>query len=132
MSEMINLNISKRLIEEILNKFDTKELDISKYLLELIQKDIEIKNEFSFNNKSRTVFFKEIKKIELTKLEYKLFVFLLNNANRVVSIEEINKMVWENKTMSRFTLRNRVMSLRTKIYPNLIKNCSNRGYMIIL
>ena len=70
------------------------------------------------------------KEIKLTNIEMKLFKYLLNNANALVRIEDINSNVWENKKMTLFTLRNKINSIRKQTYYKLIKNVSSHGYMM--
>ena len=65
-------------------------------------------------------------------MEMKLFKYLLCNVNTLMTIEDININVWENKKMSVFALRNKINSIREKTYYKLIKNISNHGYMMVL
>lgn len=68
--------------------------------------------------------------VELTKIQKKLLMRLIQNPNEIVSYETIAQEVWKGKNMSQFTLRNQIKSLRDKIYPEIIKNISNHGYII--
>ena len=70
--------------------------------------------------------------IVLTNMENKLFRFLLNNANTVMSREDINSNVWNDKKMTLFTLRNIIRSIRVKTYHDLIKNISSHGYKMVI
>ena len=130
---ILNLNIDdiKNAIEE---KLKAKKLLIEDYILELIRNDI--KTTISFNGYSYNFlydkFYCEKEEIILTKIEKRLLRFLLNNVNNIVSIEEIQTNVWQNKNMSLFTLRNKINSIRNKTYYELIKNVSNHGYMIVI
>ncbi len=131
---IINLNIDDQLRNNFEEKIKNKNLLIEDYILELIKKDIESEisfNGYTFNLIYEKLFF-ENKEIKLTNIEMKLFKYLLNNANKLVSIEEINSNVWGNKKMTLFTLRNKINGIRNQTYYKLIKNVSNHGYILII
>ena len=131
---ILNLNIDDDIKNAIEEKLKAKKLLIEDYILELIRNDI--KTTISFNGYSYNFlydkFYCEKEEIILTKIEKRLLRFLLNNVNNIVSIEEIQTNVWQNKNMSLFTLRNKINSIRNKTYYELIKNVSNHGYMIVI
>jgi len=68
--------------------------------------------------------------ISLTKYEFKLLKLLLDYNNKIVSYDEIQQKVWEDKKMSIFTMRNVVNKIRKKTYHNIIINNSSAGYQI--
>ncbi len=131
---ILDLNIDDDIKNAIEEKLKAKKLLIEDYILELIRNDI--KTTISFNGYSYNFlydkFYCEKEEIILTKIEKRLLRFLLNNVNNIVSIEEIQTNVWQNKNMSLFTLRNKINSIRNKTYYELIKNVSNHGYMIVI
>ena len=126
---ILDLNIDDDIKNAIEEKLKAKKLLIEDYILELIRNDI--KTTISFNGYSYNFlydkFYCEKEEIILTKIEKRLLRFLLNNVNNIVSIEEIQTNVWQNKNMSLFTLRNKINSIRNKTYYELIKNVSNHG-----
>lgn len=131
---IIDLNIDKQLRNDFEEKIKNKNLLIEDYILELIKRDIESEisfNGYTFNLIYEKLFF-ENKEIKLTNIEMKLFKYLLNNANKLVSIEEINSNVWGNKKMTLFTLRNKINGIRNQTYYKLIKNVSNHGYVMVI
>ena len=131
---ILDLNIDDDIKNSIEEKLKAKKLLIEDYILELIRNDI--KTTISFNGYSYNFlydkFYCEKEEIILTKIEKRLLRFLLNNVNNIVSIEEIQTNVWQNKNMSLFTLRNKINSIRNKTYYELIKNVSSQGYMMVI
>ena len=71
------------------------------------------------------------KKIEITKTEYKLLLFLIDNSNRVVSREEIIDTIWEETPyITERTVDVHITRLRKKLgnYGHFITNKSGFGY----
>ena len=71
------------------------------------------------------------KKIDLTKTEYNLLVFLIQKSNRVISREEIIDFVWrETPFITERTVDVHITRLRRKLenYSHLITNKSGFGY----
>ena len=101
---ILDLNIVDDIKNAIEEKLKAKKLLIEGYILELIRNDI--KTTISFNGYSYNFlydkFYCEKEEIILTKIEKRLLRFLLNNVNNIVSIEEIQTNVWQNKNMSLF------------------------------
>jgi DNA-binding winged helix-turn-helix (wHTH) protein len=131
---IVDLNIDDEFRNNIEEKLKNKKLQIEDYVLELIQNDIKSTinfNGYTFNFLLDKIFY-ENKEIKFTNMEMKLFKFLLNNANVLMTIEDINSNVWEDKKMTLFTLRNKINSIREKTYYKLIKNISNHGYMMVI
>ena len=78
--------------------------------------------ELLFNNKDI---------VKLTTMQKDLLKLLITRKNRLVTYETIQKEVWkENTSFSKFTLRNMVKHIRDKSHTNIIKNSSNRGYIV--
>jgi DNA-binding winged helix-turn-helix (wHTH) protein len=131
---LIDLDIDDDLKNNIEEKLKNKNLLIKDYILELIQKDIE--KTVDFNGYSYSFEFNKLlyedKEVKFTTIENDLFRYLLNNANNIMSTEDIHLNVWKDKNMTLFTLRNIIRSIREKTYYKLIKNVSNRGYMMVI
>jgi len=68
--------------------------------------------------------------LELTKLEKGFLKLLIANRDRLTDYEEIETVVWKGKNMSIFTMRNIVNKIRQKTYYEIIRNYSNKGYLI--
>ena len=130
----IDLDINDDLKNNIEEKLKNKSLLIKDYILELIQKDIE--KTIDFNGYSYSFEFNKLlyedKEVKFTTIENDLFRYLLNNANNIMSTDDIHFNIWKDKKMTLFTLRNVIRSIREKTYHKLIKNVSNRGYMLVI
>lgn len=131
---LVDLDIDDDLKNNIEEKLKNKNLLIKDYILELIQKDIE--KTVDFNGYSYSFEFNKLlyedKEVKFTTIENDLFRFLLNNANNIMSTDDIHLNIWKDKKMTLFTLRNIIRSIREKTYHKLIKNVSNRGYMMVI
>jgi DNA-binding response OmpR family regulator len=68
--------------------------------------------------------------IEFTKLEKAFIKLLISKKGDTVDYQTIKEVVWKGKDMSIFTMRNIVNKIRQKTYYDIIKNKSNRGYVI--
>lgn len=68
--------------------------------------------------------------IEFTKLEKSFLKLLISKKGDIVDYDMIKEVVWKGKDMSIFTMRNIVNKVRQKTYYEIIKNKSNRGYVI--
>lgn len=68
--------------------------------------------------------------IEFTKLEKSFLKLLISKKSEIVDYDLIKEVVWKGKDMSIFTMRNIVNKIRQKTYYEIIKNKSNRGYII--
>ena len=135
---MTNLDLSTLLDEqtkiELENTLFSQNLTIEKYLSKVIKKDLDsyinFKNGYFFDKHIKKLFDSQEKEVSFTKLEDKLFNLLLLKKGTVVSYEEIEKLVWKEEEMSRFTLRNKIRDIRNKTYKTIIRTSSNIGYKI--
>jgi len=87
-------------------------------------------NDLTIDNNTKEVFLKS-KKIELTKTEYRLLVFLINNSTRVISREEIIDTIWEETPyITERTVDVHITRLRKKLgnYGHFITNQAGFGY----
>lgn len=91
---------------------------------------IEFEKGFYYDEYREQFFNKNNKLIELTKLEYGLLKLLLDKKGELTDYDEIKKKVWKSKKMSVFTMRNVVNKVRQKMYYDIVKNHSNKGYTI--
>ena len=130
---LITEDVKKSLIKKIEIKLDNKNC-IDEYLFELINKNINSKIYFSdgihFDYEKQKLFNKS-KQILFTRLEYKLFRYLLNNLNKLVTIEQLKTFVWKDENTTRFTIRNFIKRIRDKTYKDLIVCKSNCGYILV-
>lgn len=91
---------------------------------------IEFEKGFYYDEYREQFFNKNNRLIELTKLEYGLLKLLLERKGDITDYDIIQKEVWKGKKMSIFTMRNVVNKIRQKLYYEIIKNHSNKGYTI--
>jgi DNA-binding response OmpR family regulator len=70
--------------------------------------------------------------IPLTESQYKLLDILIKNRGRIVSYEEIENFVWQNKVMSSNALRSLMRDVRKLVGKDRIENISKYGYRIHL
>ncbi len=68
--------------------------------------------------------------IDLTRLEKSFLKLLISKNGEVIDYDIIKSIVWRGKNMSVYTMRNIVNKIRQKMYYEIIKNYSNRGYII--
>lgn len=76
--------------------------------------------------------FVDKKLIKLTYKELLFFDFLLKHKERVVTYEEIEKIIWAYDVMSKDALRSLVRSVRRKIGMDFIENVSGMGYRLMV
>lgn len=68
--------------------------------------------------------------IDFTRLEKSFLKLLIQRRGDVTDYDTIKDVVWKGKNMSIYTMRNIVNKIRQKTYYEIIKNYSNRGYVI--
>lgn len=68
--------------------------------------------------------------IDFTRLEKSFLKLLISRKGDITDYDIIKEVVWKGKNMSIFTMRNIVNKIRQKTYYEIIKNHSNRGYII--
>jgi DNA-binding response OmpR family regulator len=87
-------------------------------------------NDLKININTKEIFIKS-QRIELTKTEFKLLLFLIDNSNRVIAREEIIDNVWkETPYITERTVDVHITRLRKKLedYAHLITNQTGFGY----
>ncbi|MCL2159956.1 MAG: response regulator transcription factor [Oscillospiraceae bacterium] len=69
--------------------------------------------------------------IQLTKKEYGIFEYLVQNKGRVVSINELVESVWESDAdMFSNAFKVHIASIRKKLPDKIIKNAKGQGYYV--
>jgi len=68
--------------------------------------------------------------IDFTRLEKGFMKLLVSKKGEIVDYDTIRNVVWKGKNMSIYTMRNIVNKIRQKTYYEIIKNHSNKGYII--
>ena len=68
--------------------------------------------------------------IDFTRLDKGFLKLLIIKKGDLVDYDTIKSVVWKGKNMSIYTMRNIVNKIRQKTYYEIIRNDSNRGYVI--
>lgn len=68
--------------------------------------------------------------IDFTRLEKGFLKLLIAKKGEVVDYDTIKNVVWKGKNMSIYTMRNIVNKVRQKTYYEIVRNHSNKGYVI--
>lgn len=122
----VKLNIS----DEVAKSLNKKEC-IDTYVSDLVERNLtrvaKLGNGFTYDQIDKVLKIGN-KETKLTNLEFRLFDLLLQNKGEIVSIDTIHNVAWKGRNMTRFTLRNKIKSLRDKTFYQLFKNHSNIGY----
>ncbi|MDP1783928.1 MAG: response regulator transcription factor [Sulfuricurvum sp.] len=66
--------------------------------------------------------------IQLSKKEYLLIELLLKNKRQIIPYEEIERIIWQDNSMSIDALRTLVRGIRKKTYSHIISNHNGIGY----
>jgi len=90
-----------------------------------------IDNECYYDKLNKTLIVDSVL-IKLTKRELQLLDLLAKNYHRMVSYEEIERIIWYDDVMSKDALRALVRMLRKKLQEDYIENISGFGYRLIL
>ncbi len=118
--------------------YELKPLTVNKLqnLLTLMEKELSsqtsifIQEQLSYNReKKELITNKDVAK--LTKKEALFLELLLQNAGVVISAEEIQKEIWEEKSMSEAALKNFLFRLRKKSSVGFIKTVHGFGFTLI-
>lgn len=123
---IVTLTLSDE-VANSLNKQGCKDSYVSELVERELTKIVKLGNCFKYDQISKTLFKGSIE-IILTPTELRLFELLLRHKGKIVSMEDIRKGAWKGKNMTRFTLRNKIKTLRDRTFYELIKNHSNIGY----
>ncbi|AXH11152.1 response regulator transcription factor [Halarcobacter bivalviorum] len=91
---------------------------------------IELKNNYMYDFIQKAIINEDLK-INLTKKESLLLEFLYEKKNLIVSLEQIENVVWKEPVTSD-AIRMVVSSLRKKLYMNAIENIKGFGYRLSL
>ncbi len=68
--------------------------------------------------------------VDFTRLEKGFLKLLITQKGDITDYDTIKNIVWKGKNMSIYTMRNIVNKIRQKTYYEIIRNHSNKGYII--
>lgn len=89
---------------------------------------IDLGERFLYNQQEMSIYH-EKDRIKLTKKEIQFLELLLKNRYSVLSFEQIEQSIWDGNTTPD-AMRMVVVTLRKKIYPELIENFKGIGYRL--
>ena len=128
-----------RAIDAEVNFYFKKPIDIDELLITIslnintqkkITNSVELGNNYIYDSIQKIIQFKD-KKIKLTKKESLLLECLYENKNIIVSLEQIENVVWK-EPVTNDAIRMVVSGLRKKLYVNSIENIKGFGYRLSL
>ncbi|WP_281951567.1 response regulator transcription factor [Nitrosophilus kaiyonis] len=103
--------------------------EIAKKELEL-DKKLKLNENLYYDKIKKDVFTNDGKRVHLTKKELQFLELLIKNRNRVVTLEEIENIIWSDEAFSEAALRALVKRVRQKTSKELIKNFPGVGYRL--
>ena len=130
----VKLELSEQLEKKFISKLKREELLDSEYIQKLIENDLESKIDlgegFIYDMHLDKLFDKKRIEIEITKIEKKLLLTLIEYAEKIVPVDILISRSWNKTNVTIYTFRNIIKKIRDKTYYKLIKNHSNLGYSI--
>ncbi|MDP3464886.1 MAG: response regulator [Sulfuricurvum sp.] len=88
----------------------------------------ELNHGFSYDPINKSIIDPTGEPVQLSKKEYLLVELLLKNKRQIIPFDEIERVVWQNSSMSMDALRTLVRAIRKKTYSDIITNYSGIGY----
>jgi len=129
--EAIKLNLVDYLLKPIdVNKLIFSLNQIAKIILNSGEVTTIIKENIKYHYVEKVIMNNSRKEV-LTKTESRFIELLLTNKNKIVSIEEIKRVIWGNKEVSESALKSLLNRLSKKIGKDTITNSFGIGYGII-
>jgi DNA-binding response OmpR family regulator len=129
--EAVKLNLIDYLLKPIdINKLIFSLNQIAKIILNSGGITISIKDEVKYNYLDKAIINKNKKEV-LTKTETRFIELLLTNKDKIVSIQEIKRVIWGNKEVSESAFKSLLNRLSKKIGKDTITNSFGIGYGLI-
>lgn len=91
----------------------------------------ELPLKYKYDWEQKVLFYNQ-QEILLSRKEILFLEMLIKNAHRIITYQEIERVVWNDNMMTTGALRSLVRNLRKKLPHNLIDNLSGIGYRLIL
>ena len=105
--------------------------EIAKTHLEM-DKRIKLTQNLYYDKRKKEVFDESGNPVALTKKELQFLELLIKNRDRVVTIEEIENVIWNDEAFTEAALRALVKRVRQKTSKDLIKNYPGMGYKLVI
>ncbi len=129
--EAIKLNLIDYLLKPIdINKLIFSLNQIAKIILNSGEVTTFIKENILYHYVEKVIMNNNKKEV-LTKTETRFIELLLTNKNKIVSIEEIKRVIWGNKEVSESALKSLLNRLSKKVGKDTITNSFGIGYGIM-
>jgi len=128
----IDIGITKYLVKPFTpDKLLDVVCDIAKKYL---QKDkiIRLNEDLYYDIRKKEVCSNDKKFVSLTRKELCFLELLIKNRDRVVTIEEIEHIVWQDEVFTEAALRALVKRVRQKTSKDLVKNYPGIGYKLVI
>jgi DNA-binding response OmpR family regulator len=130
----LKLELSEQLEKKFISKLKREELLDSEYIQKLIENDLESKIDlgegFIYDMHLDKLFDKKRREIEITKIEKKLLLTLIEYTDKIVPVDILISKSWNKTNVTIYSFRNVIKKIRDKTYYELIKNHSSLGYSI--
>ena len=128
--EAVKLNLVDYLLKPVdINKLIFSLNQIAKIILNSGEVTTIIKDTIKYNYLEKTIINKDKKEV-LTKTETRFIELLLVNKDKIVSTEEIKRVIWGNKEVSESAFKSLLNRLTKKIGKDTITNSFGIGYGI--
>ena len=128
--EAVKLNLVDYLLKPLdINKLIFSLNQIAKIILNNGEVTTVIKDTIKYNYLEKTIINKDKKEV-LTKTETRFIELLLVNKDKIVSTEEIKRVIWGNKEVSESAFKSLLNRLSKKIGKDTITNSFGIGYGI--
>lgn len=126
--ELINLNIS----HFILKPLNTKKLNEAFAKILSKQYDIiSLHEDLVLDLKKRELVYKNEEVILLRKREKDFLKLLHDKKNSILTYEQIESEIWQDREMTNHALKSLVKEVRNKLPINVIKNIPQEGYTLV-
>ncbi|MDX9960823.1 MAG: helix-turn-helix domain-containing protein [Aliarcobacter sp.] len=130
----LKLELSEQLEKKFISKLKREELLDSEYIQKLIENDLESKIDlgegFIYDMHLDKLFDKKRREIEITKIEKKLLLTLIEYTDKIIPVDILISKSWNKTNVTIYSFRNVIKKIRDKTYYELIKNHSSLGYSI--
>ena len=125
--DLINLNINHYILKPV--NAENLLSGIIKGLGDKLTHNLKISDKCYFDIQKYELIYNE-KEIILRKREKDFLILLHNNANQVVTYEQIEEYIWKDKSMSMSALKTFIKEFRQKLPFDFIENVTQTGYKL--
>lgn len=126
--DLINLNVD----HFILKPLNSKKLNeaLLKYIEKNFSEELYLHEDLKLDLSKRVLIYKDSEIITLRKREKDFLHLLYKSKDSIVSYNQIEIELWQDKFMTDHALKSFIKELRHKLPVNIIKNVSQEGYKL--